>query len=77
MRRAISKTEFVKFEVEGAQVPGTLATEMLQKDMPASLQGEDGPARAEDPAPAPKAPEKEEVRGFASRFRETPKLTMV
>lgn len=41
MRRAISKTEFVKFEVEGAQ-------------------GEDGPARAEDPAPAPKAPEKEE-----------------
>ncbi|CAE7720117.1 unnamed protein product, partial [Symbiodinium sp. CCMP2456] len=41
MRRAISKTEFVKFEVEGAQ-------------------GEDGSARAEEPAPAPKAPEKEE-----------------
>ncbi|CAE6911824.1 unnamed protein product [Symbiodinium natans] len=41
MRKAISKTEFVKFEVEGAQ-------------------GDDGPAVAQEPAPAPKAPEKEE-----------------
>ena len=63
MRRAISKTEFVKFEVEGAQVPGSACAKMLKGYMPASLQGEDGSARAEEPAPAPKAPEKEEVPG--------------
>ena len=74
MRKAISKTEFVKFEVEGAQallewlrlrglLTGAVAAASLECMLQAFVrcQGDDGPATAQEPAPAAKAPEKEEA----------------